>query len=76
MVANERQTHVGCSAVTYSKQTGKELIMACSFATFTNKTQPIYTLGSPTSGCQTGYNLYYPALCSEQEEYVTIPIRG
>lgn len=74
MVANERQTHVGCAAVAVPRVLYTELLEACTFATFTDKGKPIYTVGAPCSGCKTGCNPDFVALCRESEQTNTLPL--
>lgn len=78
MVANERQTHVGCAAVILPRALPRvlysELMLACSFANYTEKGRPIYTIGPPCSGCTTGCNPDYAALCSESEQFSRLPL--
>ncbi|XP_037940538.1 antigen 5 like allergen Cul n 1-like [Teleopsis dalmanni] len=70
MVA-DRNTHVGCAALTYSKPNSyKVFLIACNYATTNIVDFPIYG-DCPTAGtgCVTGTNPSYPNLCSLSEQY-------
>lgn len=43
--------------------------LACDYASIYALDVPIYLAGEPASGCETGPNPKYPALCSTREVY-------
>ncbi|XP_073811672.1 venom allergen-1-like [Musca autumnalis] len=68
----ERNTHVGCSMIRYTHPEYRYLYiynLACDYATVYAYDTPVYSVGKPGSGCKTGTNRKYPALCSTREVY-------
>lgn len=68
MVA-DRNTKVGCGAVTYTKGAWTYLYSNCNYATTNMETCKIYTSGPAASECKKK-NSVYPNLCSTEEEYL------
>lgn len=68
-MVQERATRVGCSVIKY-KQEGKNwYYYVCNYNWGILSGLPIYQVGEPTTGCKSGANPQYPALCSMAEEY-------
>ncbi|XP_061402289.1 antigen 5 like allergen Cul n 1-like [Musca vetustissima] len=68
----ERNTHVGCSMIRYTRPEYPYLYIynfACNYATVYAYDVPIYTVGRPGSKCRSGINSHYPGLCSPEEVY-------
>lgn len=62
-IVADRSTAVGCAIAAYDSQSQ----IVCNYA-FTNMgNQPIYVSGKPASGCKTGTNPRFSALCSTKE---------
>ena len=71
MVVSDRTNKVGCAIARYSnvknKKVWKNTLMACNYA-FTNLVgSPVYVSGSTASGCLTGVNKDFRALCAVNE---------
>jgi hypothetical protein len=78
-VVTDRSIQVGCAIVKYSETvlaTGKvwyTALMTCNYA-FTNFVgAPVYVSGNTASGCITGTNPNFPALCSVDEPIIALP---
>lgn len=66
-VVQDRAIQVGCAVVRYTDGDWKTSLMACNYA-FTNLVgTPVYVSGTPASGCTTGVNPNFTALCSDKE---------
>ncbi|XP_075167894.1 antigen 5 like allergen Cul n 1-like [Haematobia irritans] len=68
----DRNTHVGCSMIRYTHREYSHLYiynLACDYASIYAYDIAVYESGKPGSGCQTGTNRKYPALCSTRESY-------
>ncbi|KAH8383162.1 hypothetical protein KR009_007109, partial [Drosophila setifemur] len=68
----EKNTHVGCAAVRFSKDFYNHFVLTCNFATSNIVGQPIYNPGEKsTSGCKNRYGAAfdYPNLCYAKEIY-------
>ncbi|KAH8292231.1 hypothetical protein KR054_007358, partial [Drosophila jambulina] len=68
----EKNTHVGCAAVRFSKDFYNHFVLTCNFATSNIVGKPIYTPGEKaTSGCKNRYGAAfdYPNLCYAKEIY-------
>uniref|UniRef100_A0A1I8PAQ2 SCP domain-containing protein n=1 Tax=Stomoxys calcitrans TaxID=35570 RepID=A0A1I8PAQ2_STOCA len=68
----DRNTHVGCSMIRYTHPAYTHLYiynLACDYASIYAYNIAVYEAGEPGSGCLTGTNPKYPALCSLQESY-------
>lgn len=76
-MSRDSSISVGCAASTYSKRaaTGKlwyYFLFACNYCTTNFVGSPVYeTDEAPASGCDTGLNAQYSALCSLNETYST-----
>jgi Cysteine-rich secretory protein family len=67
-VVNGLSEYVGCGAVKYTKSDGfKTIRLTCDYSRTNLGWQYIYEAGPAGSGCTTGTNPKYPALCSEKE---------
>ncbi|KAH8295492.1 hypothetical protein KR018_012307, partial [Drosophila ironensis] len=68
----EKNTHIGCAAVRFSKDFYNHFILTCNFATSNLVGQPVYTPGEKsTTGCKNRYGAAfdYPNLCYAKEIY-------
>ncbi|XP_030572170.1 dihydrolipoyllysine-residue succinyltransferase component of 2-oxoglutarate dehydrogenase complex, mitochondrial-like [Drosophila novamexicana] len=68
----EKNTHVGCAAVRFSRDYYNHFVLTCNFATTNVIGQPVYTPGErATSGCKNRYGAAfdYPNLCYAKEIY-------
>ncbi|KAM8705683.1 hypothetical protein ACLKA7_010050 [Drosophila subpalustris] len=68
----EKNTHLGCSAVRFSRDFYNHFVLTCNFATSNIVGQPVYTPGDKaTSGCKNRYGAAfdYPNLCYAKEIY-------
>jgi nitrous oxidase accessory protein NosD len=66
-VVTDRAIELGCAIATYTEKQLKTSLIACNYA-FTNiKGFKVYVSGKTASGCSTGINPDYPALCSANE---------
>lgn len=64
---------IGCSIVRYIRKgrhgSLKCTVIGCNYSAGNVNGLPIYKIGAPASGCQTGENPIRPGLCNTQEEY-------
>ncbi|KMZ04272.1 uncharacterized protein Dsimw501_GD18744 [Drosophila simulans] len=68
----EKNTHVGCAAVRFSRDFYNHFVLTCNFATSNIVGQPVYTPGEKaTTGCKNRYGAAYdyPNLCYAKEIY-------
>ncbi|EDW15597.1 antigen 5 like allergen Cul n 1 [Drosophila mojavensis] len=68
----EKNTHVGCAAVRFSRDFYNHFVLTCNFATTNVIGQPVYTPGDrATAGCKNRYGAAfdYPNLCFAKEIY-------
>ncbi|KAH8392641.1 hypothetical protein KR200_004429 [Drosophila serrata] len=68
----EKNTHVGCAAIRFSKDFYNHFVLTCNFATSNIVGKPVYTPGEKsTSGCKNRYGAAfdYPNLCYAKEIY-------
>ncbi|ALC45747.1 scpr-A [Drosophila busckii] len=68
----EKNTHLGCAAVRFSKDYYNHFVLTCNFATSNIIGQPVYTPGDKaTSGCKNRFGAAYdyPNLCYAKEIY-------
>jgi len=72
-MVNQKVTHVGCAAVLYSDATNRNIYMVCNYAFPNFYHYPVYATGSVGSGCTTGCNPEYPALCNPCENISVQP---
>lgn len=73
VVVTDRATQVGCALSTYTEGIWRTSLMACNYA-FTNLVgAKVYKSGETASGCTTGVNSDYPALCSVNEPIKATP---
>lgn len=67
-LVTDRATQVGCAISRYTEKQWKTSLMACNYA-FTNLVgEKVYISGKTASGCSSGINPIYPALCSENKQ--------
>ena len=67
LVVTDRATEVGCAIATYTDGKWKTSLMACNYS-FTNLVNAkVYTTGDAASGCTTGVNENFAALCTIDE---------
>lgn len=72
-IANNKAGKVGC-AVTQWTDSNANTYLVCNYAITNVDAQPIYTVGSPCSGCKTGKSTKYSGLCSPSEVTVLKPL--
>ncbi|EDV91275.1 antigen 5 like allergen Cul n 1 [Drosophila grimshawi] len=68
----EKNTHLGCAAVRFSRDYYNHFVLTCNFATTNFVGQPVYTPGEKaTTGCRNRYGAAfdYPNLCYAKEIY-------
>ncbi|EDW68378.1 antigen 5 like allergen Cul n 1 [Drosophila virilis] len=68
----EKNTHLGCAAVRFSRDYYNHFVLTCNFATRNIIGQPVYTPGEKaTAGCKNRYGAAfdYPNLCYAKEIY-------
>lgn len=66
-VVTDRAIKVGCAVSRFTRNSLKYSLLACNYA-FTNlRGSPVYVSGNSASGCRTGINPSFPALCSVNE---------
>lgn len=58
---------IGCGVVNYMKGSWKYGFVVCNYAQTNMWNWPVYTLGTPCSGCQSGCSTTYPGLCNPTE---------
>lgn len=63
-VVTDRAVQIGCAIVTYTSGVFKQTQMTCNYA---YGGSPAYKKGKTASGCTTGINPNFPALCSVKE---------
>ncbi|KAH8395610.1 hypothetical protein KR222_003311, partial [Zaprionus bogoriensis] len=69
IVANERNVAVGCAASNYVSNGYITFLVACNYATSNFLEQPVFEACSEAaSGCQSGTNSQYLALCTLDEK--------
>ena len=66
-VVNDRAKQVGCAIATYTEKEWKTSLMACNYAITNLIGSNVYTSGITASGCETGVNSDFTALCSTSE---------
>lgn len=72
-IVTDRAVQVGCAIARYTEKKWKTSLMACNYA-FTNLSgAKVYIAGKSASGCQTGTNADFPALCSSSEPIKASP---
>lgn len=73
LMVTDRATQVGCAVATYTNGKWKTSLMACNYS-FTNlEGANVYLSGTTASGCTTGVNADFPALCSVYEPIEATP---
>lgn len=66
-LVTDRATQVGCAILRFSDKQFKSSLMTCNYA-FTNiNGMKVYVSGNSASGCVSGKNFEFPALCSVDE---------
>ncbi|XP_017836594.1 antigen 5 like allergen Cul n 1 [Drosophila busckii] len=68
----DRNTHVGCAMLRFTNPKYPFLYiynLACNYASTYAVGVQVYKVGEPASGCSSGANPKYPALCSIKEQY-------
>lgn len=68
-VVVDRATHVGCAISQYTKGKNKTTLVACNYARTNMKNAKIYESGKTASGCTSGVNPQFKALCSKKEKF-------
>lgn len=68
----DQGTKVGCAMASFSTFRGvvpyKGYLVCCNYDRSNMRNFPVYKFGKPASGCKTGRDPDYPALCSKSEE--------
>ena len=76
MVVTDRAIQVGCAVSRYTNvntNVWRAGLMACNYAFNNLVGSPVYVSGPAASGCTTGVNRDFPALCSVNEPIRPIP---
>lgn len=73
LVVADKATEVGCAVARYTDTKWKTSLFLCNYS-FTNLNGwPVYENGTAASGCTTGVNPDFPALCSVDEPIKALP---
>lgn len=67
-VITEKAAYIGCGLVQYV-ETYNTYYLACNYARGNVIGQPVYKKGTACSGCSSGCDTKFPALCSVNEQY-------
>lgn len=67
-VVVDKATHVGCAIAKYTDGKWKTTLVACNYAMTNIVNAKIYESGKVASGCTSGVNPEYKALCSKSEK--------
>lgn len=67
----DRAIQVGCAIASYTEDDWKTSLMACNYAFPNLSGNKVYESGEAASGCTTGANDHFPALCSVDEPVET-----
>ena len=67
-MVQDKAIQVGCAISQYTKGEWKSSLMACNYAYPNLTPTPVYALGAPASGCNSGANSRYSGLCSTSEK--------
>lgn len=70
---HDRQTHVGCAAVRFKDRNGYKIYWVCNYSMRNLANRAVYVAGTPYTGCTSGPNKGFPALCSANETIVNVP---
>lgn len=69
----DRQTHVGCAAVRFKDRKGYKIYWVCNYSMRNVANRAVYVTGIPYTGCTSGPNKGFPALCAANEPVVNVP---
>ncbi|XP_039958570.1 antigen 5 like allergen Cul n 1 [Bactrocera tryoni] len=69
LMVTEASNYVGCAASRYKEEQYNTVLLTCNYASAALQNRPIYVEGPAASGCKSGKNDTYPALCSIAEVY-------
>ncbi|XP_037045280.1 antigen 5 like allergen Cul n 1-like [Bradysia coprophila] len=58
---------IGCAIVNYLANSWKNTYLVCNYAQTNMISWPVYTSGTPCSGCKSGCSTTYPGLCNANE---------
>ncbi|KFB50495.1 AGAP006417-PA-like protein [Anopheles sinensis] len=65
---NDRSFKVGCAVQHWLEDGGAKMFyMVCNFSANLIEGEPLYTFGATATGCVSGTDIDYPALCSAKE---------
>lgn len=64
----DRATQVGCAIVKYTEKEWKTSLVCCNYAFSNMVGSKVYVMGKTASGCNSGVNPDYPALCGLSEK--------
>lgn len=67
-IVNDLSNEVGCGAVQFTENGWKTSLFVCNYARTNLENRPIYTSGDVASGCISGINENFKALCSLSED--------
>lgn len=68
-IVTDRATHVGCAISSYTEKQWKTSLITCNYA-FTNiHGMRVYLSGATGTGCKSGRNPDFPALCDINESF-------
>lgn len=66
-VVTDRAIEIGCAVSLYTNDNWKTSLTACNYALTNMKGEKVYISGKTASGCSTGKNPNFPALCKDTE---------
>lgn len=69
----DRQTHIGCAAVRFKDRKGYKIYWVCNYSMRNVANRAVYVAGTPCTGCTSGPNKGFPALCAANEPVTNVP---
>lgn len=73
VMIQDRQTHIGCSAVRFKDRNGYKIYWVCNYSMQNVANRAVYVAGTPYTGCISGPVEGFPALCSANESIANVP---
>lgn len=67
-IVKDSADRVGCALTKYEDGKKKNMLVACNYAVGDVVGDPVYTTGSPCSGCLSGCSSFYKGLCNSNEK--------
>lgn len=58
---------IGCAIVNFFADNWKRTLLVCNYAQTNMISWPVYTTGTPCSGCKSGCSTSFPGLCNASE---------